>query len=81
MLGNLEDERFDGVKSPFDEALIREHCLDIEEKIRTAPSAEKALIIIEDACRELENLCGNDFLPTMLRRQVEDFYQRFWEKG
>ncbi len=72
------EERFAGILSPVDQALIENFCEGMEEKIRLASSRKRAELIVKDACREFENLCDNEAAITFLKRKVDDWLQEFW---
>ena len=60
--------------------LIAKHCVDIEDRIRSAPSRLKALRLKELACSRFEQTCSSALVRAALSKHVEGLISHYWDK-
>ena len=65
-------------KDPFQEETIRNYCLGIEEKIRSAKSQSEASRIIETTCNAFESACESDVVRSSLRHHLAGLLKKYW---
>jgi len=75
----LTDERFRQLNGNRQSELIADHCADIEDRIRSAPSRLEAMRLKESACTTFEQACPSVLVRTALSRYVEELIVRYWD--
>lgn len=75
----LTDEGYRRLNALQQYELIAEHCRDIEERIRTAPSHLEARRIADAACARMKEACRSTLVKTALEANVENLIARYWD--
>ena len=75
----LTDERFRQLNGNRQSELIANHCADIEDRIRSAPSRLEAIRLKESTCTRFEKACPSALVRTALSRYVEELISRYWD--
>jgi len=76
----LTDERYMQLNGNRQSELIANHCGDIENRIRSAPSRLEAERLKELACTKFKQECQSMLVRTALTRYVEKLISRYWDK-
>ncbi len=74
----LADEGYRQLNGNQQYELIAMHCRGIEERIRTAPSRQEAVLIADTACTEIGRTCHSVLIRSALAAKVEDMISRYW---
>jgi hypothetical protein len=76
----LTDERYRQLTENRQSELLANHCADIEDRIRSAPSRLEAVRLKEFACNKFGQECPSALVHTALTKYVNDLIARYWDK-
>jgi hypothetical protein len=76
----LTDDRFARLNSTQQYEVIGKHCVDIEERIRTATSRLDAERNSTSACLQFEKECPSMLVRHALTRRVEELLIKYWDQ-
>ncbi len=76
----LTDERYIQLNGNRQAELIANHCGDIENRIRSAPSRLEAVRLKELACAKFEQECSSTLVRAALATHVGELISRYWDK-
>lgn len=57
---------------------IAQYCGDIEARIRSAGSREKAAAIVAETCKSFESACMSGMIRTFMQRYVTELLDKYW---
>jgi hypothetical protein len=77
----LTDERYLRLNGNQQSEHIANHCADIEDRIRSAPSRLEAVRLKELECAKFKQECQSTLVRTALARYVEEMISRYWDKN
>jgi hypothetical protein len=66
---------------PRQQALLREYCAGVEDRIKTAPSESGASNLVEGLCRKFDSECESEVLRSGVRTYLSELIQRYWGKS
>lgn len=79
MLEELLDEAaYKRLPVSSQEDLIAAHCADVEQRILSAPTADKAKAISEDACKTFRAECASALVGNALSDHVMRLHKKYW---
>ena len=76
----LTDERYLRLTGKQQSEHIANHCAEIEDRIRLAPSRLEAVRLKELTCTKFKQECQSTLVRTALTRYVEELIARHWDK-
>jgi hypothetical protein len=76
----LTDERYLRLNGNQQSEHIANHCVEIEDRIRLAPSRLEAVRLKELACIKFKQECQSTLVHTALAKYVEELISRYWDK-
>jgi hypothetical protein len=76
----LTDKRYQQLHGNKQSELIANHCVDIEDRIRSAPSRLEAVRLKELECAKFKQDCQSTLVRTALARYVEELISCYWDK-
>ena len=76
----LTDQRYLRSNGNQQSEQIANHCVEIEDRIRLAPSRLEAVRLKELACTKFNQECQSSLVRAALTRYVEELISRHWDK-
>jgi hypothetical protein len=66
---------------PRQQALLREYCAGVEDRIKTAQSESDASNLVDSLCRKFDSQCESEVLRSGLRIYLSELIRRYWSKN
>ncbi|MEX1138257.1 MAG: hypothetical protein WEB33_06020 [Bacteroidota bacterium] len=74
----LDDSAYRRLAPSGQQSLIAEYCGGIEQRILSAPTADDARVISDDACRLFREECASELIRRALTDHVTGLYEKYW---
>ena len=74
----LDEATYGRLDDSGQQNLIAAYCADIEHRIISAGTAEKAKAISNEACRTFRLECASALVRKALTNHVERLYEKYW---
>jgi len=74
----LDEAAYRRLTDTAQESLIAGHCGDIEHRILSAPNADDARAVSEEACRMFREECASNLVGKALTDHVMGLYEKHW---
>jgi hypothetical protein len=75
---SMTDQQFLGLGERRQREALAEHCAQIEERIRTAPSRLEAEVAAQRACDRFARDCPSSIVHKALPRRVWELVEQRW---
>jgi len=74
----LDDRRGDFFHESHQKETVARYCSDLEHRVRSASSRQKAKALVEASCQDFKKSCPSTILRKFLVSCADSFLERHW---